>query len=83
MCQMLNKSEPQEFEKLLSFVYDSIRKQIDEYSANPNINNYMLIQNYLIFFMVIALNLRKKIDFIKIIFNGKLQFFQKFIIWYA
>lgn len=76
MCKILSKSgDPKEFEKLLSFLLNSMRKQRDEFESSPTINNYMLLQNYLIFFMVLTLNLKKFPSFIKIIFEGELEFF--------
>ena len=79
MCQILSSSENNEkdFEQILEYLLDSINDKIKEYSKEPNFNHLMLIQNYIIFFMVLVLNLKKYTNFIRIIFDGKIKFFKK------
>ena len=79
MCQILSSSENNEkdFEQILEYLLFSINDKIKEYSEEPNFNHLMLIQNYIIFFMVLVLNLKKYTNFIKIIFDGKIKFFKK------
>jgi hypothetical protein len=78
MFQILNKSgNEKDFEQFLELLLKSINDKIQEYTADQSFNNLMLIQNYIIFFMVLILNLKKFPNFIKIIFNGKAEFFQQ------
>ena len=78
MCQIISSSKEKEkdFEKLLDYLLYAIKEKINEYSQDPNFNRLMLIQNYIIFFMVIVLNLKKFSSLIKIIFKGNLNFFE-------
>ena len=79
MCQIISYSKDKEkdFEKLLEYLLDSIKEKIREHSEDPTFNKLMLIQNYIIFFMVLVLNLKKYTSLIKIIFQGKLSFFSE------
>ena len=79
MCQIIRNSKEKEkdFEKLLEYLLDSIKEKIKEYSEDPSFSRLMLIQNDIIFFMVLVLNLKKYTSLIKIIFQGKLKFFSE------
>ena len=79
MCQIIcnSKEKEKEFEKLLEYLLVSVKEKIKEYSEDPNFNRLMLIQNYIIFFMVLVLNLKKYTSLIKLIFKGKLSFFSE------
>ena len=79
MCQIVNNSKNKEkdFEKLLEYLLESIKEKIKEYTEEPNFNRLMLIQNYIIFFMVLVLNLKSYTSLIKIIFQGNLKFFSE------
>ena len=78
MCQILSGSggNEKDFEHILELLLSAIKDKIKQYTDDSTFNNLMLIQNYIIFFMVLVLNLKKYPSFIKIIFNGKLQFFK-------
>ena len=79
MCQIISNSKEKEkdFEKLLKYLLDSVKEKIKEYSEDPSFNRLMLIQNYIIFFMVLVLNLKNYTSLIKLIFRGKLSFFSE------
>ena len=79
MCQIISNSKDKEkdFEKLLKYLLDSVKEKIKEYSEDPTFNRLMLIQNYIIFFMVLVLNLKSYTSLIKLIFRGKLSFFSE------
>ena len=79
MCQIISNSKEKEkdFEKLLEYLLDAVKEKIRDYSEDPTFNKLMLIQNYIIFFMVLVLNLKKYKSLIKIIFEGKLGFFSE------
>ena len=69
MCQILRSSDNnvKDFEQILEYLLSSINDKIQEFQNNPSFNQLMLIQNYIIFFMVLVLNLKKFPNFIKII----------------
>ena len=79
MCQIISNSKEKEkdFEKLLEYLLNSVKEKIKEYAEDPNFNRLMLIQNYIIFFMVLVLNLKSYTNLIKLIFRGKLLFFSE------
>ena len=78
MCQILSSSDKidRDFELILDLLLTSIHQKIKEYTNEPSFNHLMLIQNYIIFFMVLVLNLKKYPSFMKLIFNGELKFFE-------
>ena len=59
MCQIIenSKNKEKDFENLLEYLLESVKDKIKEYAEDPNFNRLMLIQNYIIFFMVLVLNL--------------------------
>ena len=80
MCATLTKlGDKESFEKILSLLLFSIQNKIELYNKNPTHHNYFLIKNYIIFFMIITINLKKYPSFIKNIFIGKIEFFQSLI----
>ena len=77
MVQILKKSgEAKNFEEILSLLLSSINSKIEQYAISPGFNNLSLIQNYIIFFMVLVLNLKEFPFFVKEIFEGKSKFFK-------
>ena len=77
MCQILKKSgDLYNFEKILSLLLLSIDSKLEIYSLTPSFNNLSLIQNYVIFFMVLVLNLKEFPSFVKLIFEGESKFFK-------
>ena len=79
MCQIIenSKNKEKDFENLLEYLLESVKDKIKEYAEDPNFNRLMLIQNYIIFFMVLVLNLKSYISLIKLIFQGRLKFFSE------
>ena len=72
MCKLLIKlGDDESFEKIISLIFFAIKNKITLYNKNPTDHNYFLIRNYIIFFMIITLNLKRYKSFIKIIFRGK------------
>ena len=81
MCATLIKlGDEESFEKTLSLISYSIQNKIELYNKNPTQHNYFLIKNYIIFFMIITINLKKHPCFIKNIFKGKSNFFNNLIL---
>jgi hypothetical protein len=80
MCTTLIKlGDDESFEKTLSLLLIAIQNKIDLYNKNPTSHNYFLIKNYIIFFMIITINLKNYPAFIKNIYVGKTHFFQKLV----
>ena len=80
MCATLTKlGDKETFEKIISLLLFSIINKIELYDKNPTHHNYFLILDYIIFFMIITINLKKYPSFIKNIFVGKITFFQTLV----
>ena len=80
MCKLLSQYASKEnFEKILNYLLESIKPKIKEYELEPDYCNLSLLQNYLIFFMVLTLNLKKYPLFIKTVFTGKTKFFRSLV----
>ena len=80
MCTTLIKlGDEESFEKIISLLLFAIQNKIDLYQINPTNHNYFLIKNYIIFFMIITINLKSYPSFIKNIFVGKTQFFKSLV----
>ena len=80
MCATLTKlGDEDSFAKIISLLLFSIQNKIDLYNKNPTHHNYFLIKNYIIFFMIITINLKKFPSFVKNIFLGKIPFFQSLV----
>ena len=76
MCAILVKlGDEESFDKILSLITYSIQNKVELYNKNPTQHNYFLIKNYVIFFMIITINLKKYPSFIKKIFKGETKFF--------
>ena len=80
MCTTLAKlGDEDSSEKILSLISYSIQNKIELYNKNPTQHNFFLIKNYIIFFMILTINLKKYPTFIKSIFKGKSNFFSSLI----
>ena len=67
------------FESILYLLLISIKEKAEIYKKEHSYNNLYIIQNYLIFLMILTLNLQKYPEFIKAIFKGTLDFFHKLV----
>ena len=80
MCTTLSKlGDEESFVKILSLLLFGINNKIYLYNKNPTHHNYFLIKNYIIFFMIITINLKNFPSFIKNIFIGNINFFQNLV----
>ena len=52
---------------------------MDEYNKESKFNNLYILQNYLTFFMILTINLKKYPDLIKTIFTGEMKFFNELV----
>ena len=67
------------FETILYLLLNSIKEKADEYTKKRCFNNLYTIQNYLIFFMIISLNLKNYPNYMKAVFKSQLDFFHKLV----
>ena len=74
---LMNSGNENNFEQFLELLLQTIIDKIKDYFEVHDLHHLTIIQNYIIFFMVLVLNLKNLPDFIKIIFNGKIKFFQE------
>ena len=72
-----NSGNPKEFEQLLKSLLSSIKDNLEVFKKEPSNKNLTLIQNYIILFMILVLNLKKDPSFLTIIFNGEFKFFSQ------
>ena len=80
MCETLIKlGDEDSFDKILSLMSYSIQNKIELYNKNPTQHNFFLIKNYIIFFMILTINLKRYPAFIKNIFQGKSNFFNSLL----
>ena len=81
MCATLIKlGDEESFQKTLSLILYAIQNKIELFKKNPTQHNYFLIKNYIIFFMIITINLKRYPSFIKNIFKGKSNFFNDLVV---
>lgn len=76
MCQIIihNKEKEKDFELFLNDFSQSFKMKIKEYSEDENYNRFNQIKHYILFFMIMFLNLKNEISLIKIILNEKLNY---------
>ena len=80
MCSNLIKlGDTETFEKITTLMLNELLDKIKIYNKEQTNHNYFIIKNYLIFFMIVTINLKNFPAFIKTIFSGKKQFFKTLI----
>ena len=80
MCSNLIKlGDNETFEKITSLMLIEILNKVKLYNKEQTSHNYFLIKNYLIFFMIVTINLKNFPSFVKTIFMGKNHFFKTLI----
>ena len=80
MCSNLIKlGDNETFEKITTLMLNEILDKIKLYNKEQTNHNYFIIKNYLIFFMIVTINLKNFPAFIKTIVTGKKQFFKTLI----
>ena len=67
------------FKMILSLIYTSISKKIEIYQKNQIFINLSTIKNYIIFFMILFINIKQSNTFIKTVFEEGTNFFQSLI----
>ena len=78
ICTTLIKlGDKESFEKIITLLLYAIQNKIDLYNKNPTNHNYFLVKNYVIFFMIITINLKSYPSFIKNIFLSEKPNFSK------
>ena len=74
-----NLGDKKIFGKILSLILIEIKEKISLYNKEKTSHNYFLIKNYIIFFMIITINLKNFSSFVLTIFEGKKNFFKSLI----
>ena len=67
------------FDSFLELILNSIESKVDLFEQIPSYENLLLLKNYILFFMIITLNLKENPIFIKTVFNGETNFFHGLI----
>ena len=81
MCaNLISLGDENTFKKMLSLLLSEIQKKIALYEKDKTDHNYFLIKNYVIFFMIITINLKKFTSFVLLIFKGNINFFKNLIL---
>ena len=76
MCiNLIKLGNDQTFEKITTLMFIEINNKIKTYNKEPNNHNFFLVKNYIIFFMIITLNLKNFPSYVKILYKGKKLFF--------
>ena len=65
---MSKLGEKDNFKMILSLIYSSVEKKIKIYKKNNSYINLSIIKNYIIFFMILFLNIKQSDLFIKTVF---------------
>ena len=76
---LIKLGDEDSFEKTLSLIAYSIQNKVELFNKNPTQHNFFLIKNYIVFFMIITINLKRYPCFIKSIFKGKCNFFSNLV----
>ena len=80
LCDIMSKlGEKHNFKMILSLIYSSIKKKIEIYIENKNYINFSIIKNYIIFFMILFINIKQSGVFIKTVFDDGTNFFKSLI----
>ena len=79
VATLIKLGDEDSFEKTLSLISYSIQNKVELFNKNPTQHNFFLIKNYIIFFMIITINLKRYPSFIKNIFKGKCNFFHSLV----
>ena len=79
VAALIKLGDEDSFEKTLSLIAYSIQNKVELFNKNPTQHNFFLIKNYIVFFMIITINLKRYPSFIKSIFKGKCNFFNNLV----
>ena len=80
LCKIMSKlGEKQNFKMILSLIYSTVEKKIEIYKEKQNFLNLSVLKNYIIFFMILFINISQSGIFIKTVFEEGTNFFQSLI----
>ena len=74
---LLLKNDEKVFKEFFKLLLKEIIIKIDIYKKNLNTKNFYILQNYIVFFMIVTLNLKSNKDFILYCFGT--NFFTKVV----
>ena len=61
---ILLKNEDNVFKQFFELLLKEIKIKIEDYKKNINIKNFNILQNYIVFFMIVTINLKSNKDYI-------------------
>ena len=80
LCDIMSKlGEKNNFKMILSLIYSAVKKKIEIYLENKSYINFSIIKNYIIFFMILFINIKQSGLFIKTVFDDGTNFFKSLI----
>ena len=80
LCTIMSTlGETENFKNILSLIYTSIKNKIDIFNKNKSYLNFSVIKNYIIFFMILFINIKQSGLFIKTVFDTGANFFNSLI----
>ena len=79
LCLIIAKfNDKKYYEKILDSLITSIKKKINTYNENQTYLNLSIIKNYIMFFMILFLNIKQSL-FVQTVFIGENLFFKSFV----
>ena len=76
---MSKLGEKENFKMILSLIYSSIENKIKIFKKNQNYINFSIIKNYIIFFMILFINIKQSGIFIETVFELGTNFFKSLV----
>ena len=76
---LYKKGDEETFNKILSLLLSEIKLKVEKLKASDIYFDLSILQNYVIFFMIITINLKAYPKFINNVFNGPAKFFKQLV----
>ena len=76
---LYKKGDEESFNKILSLLLSEIKTKVEKLKASDIYFDLSILQNYVIFFMIITINLKAYPKFITNVFNGPTKFFKQLV----
>ena len=80
MAKLLyKKGDEDNFNKILTLLLNEIKSKVEKLKTSDIFFDLSILQNYVIFFMIITINLKSYPQFINNVFNGPTKFFKQLV----
>lgn len=80
MAKLLyKKGDEDNFNKILTLLLNEIKNKVEKLKTSDIFFDLSILQNYVIFFMIITINLKSYPQFINNVFNGPTKFFKQLV----